>query len=218
MSATRPEAETSSAGLEGVCQSLAQLGTATVHEASGGLGLLDGAWLQILPGTRACGPARIAHCAQDDNRGAHEVMQYVRPGEVLVLTMPEPTPVALLGELLAVQAQFRGAAAVLVDAAIRDIEQLREVGLPIWSRFVRVRGTAKRRTLGIDVPVVVAGAPIQPGDPIVLDSDGVVVVSAARAAEVAELSMARAEKEAGDRLRFGSGETSWEAYGYDETH
>lgn len=197
-----------------LCSRLAQLGTATVHEASGGQGLIDTEWVQVIPGSRACGPARISYCAQDDNLGVHQVMEHVRPGDVVVLTMPEARPVALLGELLAVQARYRGAAAVLVDAAVRDVEELQDIGLPVWSRFVRVRGTTKVQTLGIDVPVAVAGTRIEPGDLVVADTNGVVVVPADRATEVAELSAMRADKEVGYRQRFERGETSWEVYGF----
>lgn len=197
-----------------VYRELARLGTATLHEASGGDGLVDAEWVQVLPGTRAAGPARIAYCGQGDNRGVHEIMARLCPGEVLVLTMPEPTPVALFGELLGVQARRRGAAAVLVDAAVRDTEELRALGLPTWARFVRVRGTKKARTLGIDVPVLVGGARIEPGDAVVLDADGVVVVAADRLSEVLVAAQARAAKEIRDRERFEAGESSWEIYGY----
>lgn len=195
-------------------RALERAGTATVHEASGGEGLIDCEWIQVIPGSRACGPARIAYCDQDDNRGAHEVMNHLEPGDVLVLTMPEPTPVALVGELIAVQAQYRGAVAVLVDAAVRDVEELRSIGLPVWARFVRVRGTTKKRTLGIDVPVSIAGTTIRPGDAVLLDTDGVVVVPVERVEEVIAASQARTEKEIRNRQQFEAGETSWEVYGY----
>ena len=101
--------------------------------------------IQILPGSRAAGPARTVRCGQDDNLMVHAAMAEAEPGEVLVLTMPEPAPVALVGELLATQAKGRGVAAMLVDAAVRDVEELRELGLPIWARWVRVRGADKTR-------------------------------------------------------------------------
>ena len=98
---------------------------------------------QIVPGSRACGPARTVRCGQDDNLMVHAAMAGLQAGEVLVLTMPEPAPVALLGDLLATQAKVRGAAAVLVDAAVRDSEELAGMGLPVWARWVRSRGATK---------------------------------------------------------------------------
>ena len=97
---------------------------------------------QVIPGSRAAGPARTVRCSQDDILMVHAAMDRVEPGDVLVLTMPEPRPVALLGELLATQAKGRGAAAVLIDAAVRDTEDLRELGLPVWARWIRVQGAS----------------------------------------------------------------------------
>src|SRR5262249_20454433 len=119
---------------------LARLGSATVYEAAGRRGLVDAPLLQIVPGSRAAGPARTVRCGQGDNLMAHAAMAAVEPGDVLVLTMPVPAPVALVGDLLATQAQVQGAAAVLVDGAVRDVEELRELGLPIWARHVSIRG------------------------------------------------------------------------------
>ena len=106
----------------------------------------------------------------------HAVMADVQPGEVIVLTMPEPRPVALVGDLLATQAQVAGAAAILVDAAIRDVEELAEMGLPIWARWIRVKGAQKETAGKLNVPVMVGRATINPGDVLVLDADGVAVV------------------------------------------
>ena len=199
---------------ENVYLQLAELGTATIHEAAGGIGLLDAEFRQIVPGSRAAGPARIAYCGQNDNLAVHEIMAYVQPGDVLILTMPEPTPVALFGELMAVQAYARGAAAVLVDAAVRDVEELKSIGLPVWARFIRVRGTAKNVTLGINVPVCVGGTNIQPEDAIILDTDGVVAVPSSEINQVIAASKTRVAKEAGHRVRMEAGELSFDIYGY----
>ena len=137
---------------------------------------MDVALIQIVPGSRAAGPARTVRCGQDDNLMVHAAVAEAEPGEVLVLTMPEPAPVALVGELLATQAKGRGVAAILVDAAVRDVEELREVGLPIWARFVRVSGAEKTAPGAIGEPVQVGGATIRQGDVVVLDADGAVVV------------------------------------------
>src|SRR5438445_10654661 len=111
-------------------QELARYGVATVYEAAGRTGLIDIPLVQLIPGSRVAGPARTVRCGQDDNLMVHAVMDKIEPGDVVVLTMPEPAPVALIGELLATQAKGRGAAAVLVAASVRDVEELAELGLP----------------------------------------------------------------------------------------
>jgi 4-hydroxy-4-methyl-2-oxoglutarate aldolase len=191
---------------------LAQLGSATVFEASGREGLIDLDLHQVIPGSRAAGPARTVRCAQDDILMVHAAMDRLEPGDVLVLTMPEPKPVALLGELLATQAKGRGAAAVLIDAAVRDTEELRDLGVPVWARWIRVQG-ADRAELGeIDLPVEIGGAAISPGDAVVLDADGAVVVAKDRLEEVAQASRERAENEDTKRARFEAGELSYDMY------
>ncbi len=195
---------------------LARLGSATVYEASGRHGLVDVDLVQVLPGSRAAGPARPVRCGQDDNLMVHAAMAAARPGDVLVLTMPIPAPVALIGDLLATQAKGRGVAAVVVDAAVRDVEELRELGLPVWARWVRVRGAAKDAPGTIDEPVVVGGAVIRAGDFLVLDADGAVVVAAERVGEVLEASRAREEKERVKRGRLQGGELSYDIDGLRE--
>ena len=197
-----------------ICEELARLGSATVYEGSGRRGLVDLEFKQLVPGSRACGPARIARCGQDDNLAVHAVMTSLHPGEVLVLSMPEPAPVALLGDLLATQAQVRGAAAVLIDAAVRDSEELARMGLPVWARWIRSRGAAKDAVGELDVPVVVGGCEIRPGDLVVLDADGVTVVASERAEEVLEASLAREAAEAAKRVKLQAGALSWELDGY----
>ncbi|MBE2315724.1 4-carboxy-4-hydroxy-2-oxoadipate aldolase/oxaloacetate decarboxylase [Solirubrobacter sp. CPCC 204708] len=194
---------------------LARLGAATVYEASGREGLVDAEFKRLVPRSRACGPARIALCAQDDNLMVHAVMERLQPGEVLVLCMPEPRPVALLGDLLLTQAVARGAAAVLVDAAVRDSEELSQMAVPVWSRWIRSRGAAKETAGQLDVPVVIGGWEIRPGDLVVLDADGVTVVDAARADEVLEASLAREAKEADKRAQLEAGALSFRLDGLD---
>ena len=191
---------------------LARLGVATIYEASGRQGLVDAELHQVVPGTRVAGPARTVRCGQDDNLMVHAVMAAAQPGDVLVLTMPEPAPVALVGELLATQAQARGVAAILVDAAVRDVEELRVLGLPIWARWVRVRGATKTIPGELQVPIAVGGATIRPGDVIVLDADGAVVVAAERAEPVLEASLAREARETGLRAEFAAGRLSIDVY------
>ena len=122
---------------------LAQLGVATVHEAQGKTGLVDIPLVQVVPGSRAAGRARTALCANGDNLMVHAAVAHAEPGDVLVLTMPAPVPVAMVGDLLATQALGQGVVAILVDGAVRDVEELRELGLPIWARYVRAQGAAK---------------------------------------------------------------------------
>jgi 4-hydroxy-4-methyl-2-oxoglutarate aldolase len=192
---------------------LARLGSATVYEAGGRGGYVDADLYQAVPGSRAAGPARTVVCAQDDNLMVHAVMAEVQPGEVIVLTMPEPRPVALVGDLLATQAQVAGAAAILVDASIRDVEELAEMGLPIWARWVRVKGALKDSAGELNVPVTVGGARISPGDVLVLDADGVAVVPQDRVAEVLDASLAREEKERIKREKLQAGAKSYDLDG-----
>ena len=196
-----------------VYQELAELGSATVYEAGGRRGYVDADLIQILPGSRVAGPARTVRCGQDDNLMVHAAMSRLQPGEVLVLTMPVPEPVALVGDLLATQAKARGAAAVLVDGAVRDVEELAELGLPIWARWVRVHGAAKNEVGTLDEPVTVGGATIRSGDVVVLDADGAAVVEAERVDEVLAASLEREEKERVKREKLQAGELSYDLDG-----
>jgi 4-hydroxy-4-methyl-2-oxoglutarate aldolase len=197
-------------------EELARLGSATVYEASGREGIIDLPLIQVVPGSRAAGPARPIRCGQNDNLMAHAAMAHARPGDVLVLTMPEPAPVALIGDLLATQAKALGVAALLVDAAVRDVVELAELGLPIWARWVRVRGANKDRPGTIDVPVMVGDAYVHPGDAVVLDADGAVVVAADRIDEVVVASQQREEKERVKRAKLQAGELSYDLDGLRE--
>jgi 4-hydroxy-4-methyl-2-oxoglutarate aldolase len=195
---------------------LSELGVATAYEASGREGLLDLPLIQLLPGSRVAGPARIALCGQDDNLMVHAVIERIQPGDVLILTMPEPSAVALVGELLATQVKVKGAAAILVDAAIRDFEELVKLGLPIWTRTIRVRGATKTKIGQLDVPVTVGGTSIAPGDIVVLDADGGVCIKRERAAEVLKAAEARGEREARLREKLLAGEMSYDLHGLRE--
>ena len=192
---------------------LARLGTATVHEAAGRAPVIDLPLIQIVPGSRAAGPARTVRCAQDDNLMVHAAVAEAEPGEVLVLTMPEPAPVALVGELLATQARGRGVAGILVDAAVRDVEELRELGLPVWARHVRVRGAEKRTPGAIGEPIDVGGASIRQGDAVVLDADGAVVVERERVEEVLAAALAREKAERAKRGKLEAGALSYDLDG-----
>jgi 4-hydroxy-4-methyl-2-oxoglutarate aldolase len=183
---------------------------ATVYEASGRRGLVDVDLVQVVPGSRVAGPARTVSCAEGDNLMVHAAIAHAEPGDVLVLTLPQPAPVALIGDLLTTQAKLRGVAALLVDAAVRDVDELRELGLPVWARYVRVTGADKDTPGALDQPVVVGGATIRPGDVVVLDTDGAVVVERERLDEVLEASRARSERESEKRLLLQTGALSYD--------
>jgi len=197
----------------GVLAELAELGSATVYEAAGRRGLIDADLIQVLPGSRVAGPARTVRCGQDDNLMVHAAMAELEAGEVLVLSMPEPRPVALVGELLAIQAHRRGAAAVLVDASVRDLEELREIGLPIWARWVRVRGATKEIPGAVGEPVSVGGALIRQGDVLVLDADGAAVIERERVGGVLAAARERAARERAKRAKLEAGALSFELDG-----
>jgi 4-hydroxy-4-methyl-2-oxoglutarate aldolase len=199
-----------------VYHELSELGTATVHEAGGRAPLVDLPLIQIVAGSRAAGPARTVRCGQGDNLMVHAAVAEARPGEVLVLTLPNPEPVALVGELLATQAKARGVAALLVDAAVRDVEELQQLGLPIWARYIRVRGADKTVPGRIGEPVEVGGAPIRQGDAIVLDADGAVVVQQERLEEVLAAARTRAERELEKRAKLRAGALSYDLDGLRE--
>jgi 4-hydroxy-4-methyl-2-oxoglutarate aldolase len=189
---------------------LARLGVATVYEAAGRRGLVDVELVQLVPGSRAAGPARTVRCGQDDNLMVHAAVAEAEPGEVLVLTMPEPRPIALVGDLLATQMKGRGVAALLVDAAVRDVEELRELGLPVWAHWVRVRGADKKVPGTIGRPVVVGGATIRQADVLVLDADGVAIVEQERVDEVLAAAHDRAAREVDKRAKLQAGALSYD--------
>jgi 4-hydroxy-4-methyl-2-oxoglutarate aldolase len=189
---------------------LRELGSATVYEAAGREGMVDLDLTQVIPGSRAAGPARTVLCGNGDNLMVHAAIERIEPGDVVVITMPEPGAYAVVGDLLATQVMARGAEAVLVDASVRDVEDLRELGLPIWARWVRVRGADKNAVGELDVPVEVGGITIEPGDVVVLDVDGVAVVRAGRLEEVLAAAHERAAREAEKRAKLREGAMSYD--------
>jgi 4-hydroxy-4-methyl-2-oxoglutarate aldolase len=195
---------------------LARLGVATIHEAAGRTGIVDLPLTRLVPGSRAAGPARIAVCASGDNSMVHAVIAHAEPGEILVLTNVEPAPVALVGELLATQARTRGVAGILVDGAVRDVDELVAIGLPIWTRFVRAQGATKGALGELDVPVVIGGTEIRPGDLVVLDCDGALALPIEQVGGVLPLALERAEREAAMRGRYAAGELSYDLNGLRE--
>jgi 4-hydroxy-4-methyl-2-oxoglutarate aldolase len=192
---------------------LSELGVATVYEASGREGLIDIPLIQLIPNSRVAGPARTALCGQDDNLMVHAVIEHIQPGEVLVLSMPEPAPVALVGELLATQAKVRGAAGILVDASVRDVSELIELGLPVWGHFIRVRGATKTKIGELNKTVTVGGTDIAPGDIVVMDVDGGVRVKRERLEAVLKASEERLAREDDLRKKLLAGQTSYDLHG-----
>jgi 4-hydroxy-4-methyl-2-oxoglutarate aldolase len=195
---------------------LAELGVATVHEAAGRTGIVDLPLTQVVPGSRVAGPARIALCVSGDNTMVHAAVAHAGPGDVLVLTSDEPVPIALVGEPIATQAQAQGVAGILVDGAVRDLDELAAIGLPIWARFVRAQGATKGSVGQLDVPVVVGGAEIRPGDLVVMDCDGAMALPSGRVEEVLTVALERAAHERAMRQRYAAGELSYEVQGLRE--
>ncbi|MEO5633368.1 dimethylmenaquinone methyltransferase [Gaiella sp.] len=191
----------------------AELGVATTYEAAGREGLVAGAFVRVVPGARVAGPARTAACGANDNLAAHRVLDTVEPGEVVVLVAPEPWSAALVGELLALQARTRGAVALLVDGAVRDVDELVALGLPVWARTVCAAGAAKDERGELQVPVTVGDVLIGPGDLVVLDGDGAVVVPWARSADVLAATEARHAYELDLRERLATGESTLDVMG-----
>jgi 4-hydroxy-4-methyl-2-oxoglutarate aldolase len=189
---------------------LARLGVATVHEAAGRVGIIDLPLTQLVPGSRVAGPARIALCEPRDNTMAHAAIAHAQPGDILVLTSTRPEPYALIGDLMATQAQKQGVAGILVDSAVRDIDEIAEMGMPVWTRFVRAQGASKGAVGKLDVPVIIGGTEIRPGDLVVLDCDGAMALPSERVDEVLPLALAREQHENAMRARYAAGELSYD--------
>ena len=192
---------------------LSELGVATVYEASGREGLIDLPLIQLIPGSHAAGPARTVMCGQDDNLMVHAAIEQIQPGEILVLCMPEPSPVALVGELLATQVKVHGATAILVDAAVRDVEELMNLGLPIWTRYIRVKGATKTVIGEVNVPVTIGTTCISPGDIVLLDADGGVCVERERVEAVLKAAKSRHDHETRLREKLIAGEITYDLHG-----
>lgn len=188
----------------------ARYGVATVHEAMGRRGIIDVSLIQVVPGSRVAGPARTVRCGQGDNLMVHAALSTVLPGEVLVLTLPEPAPFSLVGELIAIQAAYRHVAGILVDAAVRDFDELVAIGLPIWARWIRAIGTTKDFVGSVNEPVTVGGVRISPGAIVVLDADGGVVVPAADQEAVLKSAAERVAREDEARARYKTGSLTYD--------
>lgn len=184
---------------------LAAHGVATVHEAMGRTGLVGPGIRPIQDGARIAGTAVTILQAPGDNLMIHAAVEQCRSGDVLVIATTSPSTDGAFGDLFATALKARGVRGMITAGGVRDIADLREMDFPVWSRAVHSQGTVKATPGSVNVPIVVDGAVVNPGDIVIADDDGIVVVPRARAAEALAAADARVAKEAADREAYGSG-------------
>jgi 4-hydroxy-4-methyl-2-oxoglutarate aldolase len=197
----------------GVMQALRDLGVATVHEAQTRTGLMRPYMRPIYPTAKAGGSAITVSCHSGDNLMIHAAIELCREGDILVVSTDSESTDGMFGELLAESSRAHGVVGLVIDAGVRDVADLTAMQYPVWSKAIHAQGTVKATAGSVNVPIVCAGAIVRPGDVIVGDVDGVVVVKRETAAEVARLAAERAAKEQKNREQLKSGALGLDMYG-----
>ena len=196
-----------------IVDALASMGSATVHEAIGRRGFLGPDIRPIQSGTRTAGSAVTVLCHPGDNLMIHAAVETCQPGDVLVVAVTAPSTHGAFGDLLATSLQARGVRGLVIDAGVRDTAELRAMGFAVWSRHVSCEGTVKATPGSVNVPVVIGGQAISPGDVVCADDDGVVVVARSEAAWALEMSRRRLLTEEDSRARLAAGELGLDMHG-----